>query len=150
MRRPMPSEYQMHLWQQCSILCVLTEQIRVWNGATNLPHTLSFTPVLIVIISSIPRAVVRIEVGGRTIISGWYQRTAWIVSAQDRAASFKSRQVRLECALSVVPIEVLSGQWTAEEDRSRMIATAIGPERLVGNAVKAEVGVSAPRHFDKR
>lgn len=99
MRRSMLSKSQVHLWQQCTILCVLAEQIRVWNGATDLPHTLSSTPVLSVgLIPYLPRAEVGVEVSGRTIISQGYERTAGIVRAQGRAASFKSRQVRLEGA----------------------------------------------------
>ena len=70
MRRSMLSKSQVHLCRQCTILCVPAEQIRVWNSATYLPHTLSLTSVLIVVvIPSIPRAEVRVEVSGRTIIS---------------------------------------------------------------------------------
>lgn len=138
MRRSMLSISQMHLWQQRPILCVLAEQIRAWNSTTDLPHTLSLTSVLRVgFISTPPCAEVGVEVRRRPIIGRGDERTARIDRAYDRAAPFKSRQVRLEGAPCIVPMEVLSSQRAAKEDRGRMVAAAIGPERLVGDTVKA-------------
>ena len=94
-----------------------------------------------------------VEGGWSTIIRIWNQRAAIAsdsiaeVRARASANGLYARQACLEGHAAVSHTVSLTHQGAGEEDRGWVQRrVAIGPYRLVGNAVEASVGPKAPRY----
>ncbi len=118
--------------QERTILIVLAEVVgrHAWNVVAEHPGAL---------FPDCTGAVERVEIRWRTVVSSWDERAASTSSAV-AGVELDTRQVRLEG--DAIVVQIPDRQWTAELDRRWVQSgVAIRPDRLIGNTVKARIGI---------
>ena len=130
----MTAKGQVGQLQERTVLVVLAEVVgrHAWNVVAEHPGALS---------PDRAGAVERVEIRRRIVVGGWDERAA-STSTAVAGVELDARQVRLEG--DAVVVLITARKWAAELDRRWMQSgVAIRPDGLIGNAVKARIGIQA-------